>query len=451
MTHEGLRALNRFGLGARPGESGRIRNPKRWLRAQLDPANARLADDQLPSFQEIGDAIRALRQARRDEEARKKARQMIRRIAVREGAAALRRRIVSETPFVERLTAFWSNHLCVSAQGKLGVVPLAGHYERTVIRPHVLGSFRDMVAASAQHPAMLLYLDNAQSIGPSSRAGRMASRRGRQRGLNENYARELLELHTVGVDGGYTQEDIEQLARIFTGWTIAGVGPRAKNAADPVFAFRNLLHEPGDKTVMGTRYRAEGVAEGEKVIRDICRKPATARFVAQKLARHFVSDDPPANAVARIAEVFQKTDGDLLRVSQTLIDLEEAWSPDHRKFRTPQDWLTAVLRAVGAKEAPPVMGEALRQLRQPLWAPPSPKGYGDSAQDWADPDSLMNRAELARSVSRRLNRSGLDPMRLLDVAELTDGDPLSDLLADDSIPRDERLALAIAGPAFQWR
>ncbi|MGH7477189.1 MAG: DUF1800 domain-containing protein, partial [Longimicrobiales bacterium] len=411
--------------------------------------------------EELGDALRGLRDAQADRrpEDVQRARRRIVEIAAAESSLALHTRITTARPFVERLVAFWSNHLCVSASAKLLVAPLAGAYEREAIRPHVLGRFEDMVLASAQHPAMLLYLDNAQSIGPASRPARLGARRGVQRGLNENYARELLELHTLGVDGGYSQQDVQELARILTGWTIAGLsfGGAARRrpgaAADgPVrFAFQPLLHEPGAKSVLGVRYEEAGVEEGERAIRMLARHPSTARFVATKLVRHFVADEPPAAAVDTLARVFRQTGGDLAEVTRALVALPDAWQPSRRKFRTPQDWLIAVLRAFHAGDASTALLPVLRQLRQPLWAPPSPKGYGDLTQEWADPDALMNRAELARTIGRRLRELNADPALLLDVIDVAPSDPLRAMLADTAIPREERLALAVAGPAFQWR
>jgi uncharacterized protein (DUF1800 family) len=373
---------------------------------------------------------------------------------------------------VERLVGFWSNHLCVSIGAKVLVAPLAGSYEREAIRPHVLGRFEDMVLASAKHPAMLVYLDNFQSIGPNSGGARLGQRNGARRGLNENYARELLELHTLGVNGGYTQQDVQELARVLTGWTISGLGGpgaralqgrlgrRGRGAARPepdgpgtpiAFAFQDLLHEPGSKTVLGRRYDEAGVQEGERVIRDLCRHPSTARFVATKLVTHFVSDEPPAAAVDRIANVFRSTDGNLGAVARALVDEPEAWREGAQKFRTPQDWLIAVLRAFGAREVNPNTPVLLRQLRQPFWSPPSPKGYGDGMSEWADPDSLLNRGELARTISRLPGVGALDPRELLDIVDVPTGSPLHSLIADTSIPGTERIALAIAGPAFQWR
>jgi uncharacterized protein (DUF1800 family) len=387
--------------------------------------------------------------------------------------AALTARITSDRPFVERLVSFWSNHLCVSTGSKILVAPLAGSYERDVIRAHVLGRFEDMVLASAKHPAMLTYLDNFQSIGPSSRGARAGrGGTGQRRGLNENYARELLELHTLGVNGGYTQQDVQELAKILTGWTIDGIRgpgaqvinqPRRRGARGPAalqrreadgpieFAFQDLLHEPGSKTVLKERYSEAGVAEGERVIRALCKHPSTAQFIAGKLVTHFVSDEPPADAIDRVARVFRTSDGDLKAVARAVVDEPTAWRDDTRKFRTPQDWFIAVLRAFGASDASPNAPAVLRQLRQPVWSPAAPKGFGDTMQEWADPDSLLNRGELARTISRLAARSGLDPRSLVDVVDVPVGNPLHTLVADTSIPAPERIALAVAGPAFQWR
>ena len=449
-----LRALNRFGLGARIGERDRMDDPRGWLEAQLGSSGrgATLDEPSLTTLDEAGAALRAVRMAGRsgDQAAAAEARRSLRSLTAHEVAVVQRHRIRTDAPFVERLVAFWSNHLCVSV-GKVQVAPVAGHYERTVIRPHVLGRFEEMVLASARHPAMLAYLDNAQSIGPRSRAARGSARRGRERGLNENYARELLELHTVGVDGGYGQEDVEQLALILTGWSVSGIGPRDRSRSYG-FAFRPEVHEPGDKRVLGRTYRASGEEEGRAVIRDLCRRPETARFVSTKLVRHFVADDPPPDAVDQLTSTFQETEGDLREVSRALVRLDSAWDQVHLKLRHPQDWLTAVFRAVNADEAAPRAGQILRQLRHTQWAPPSPKGYGDRVVDWADPDSLMNRAELARSLSQRAGRrSGVTARSLMSVLDLAEDDPLVTLLTDTDVLVDERVALVLGGPAFQWR
>ena len=217
------------------------------------------------------------------------------------------------------------------------------------------------------------------------------------------------------------------------------------------FVFQPLLHEPGAKTLLGVRYQESGQDEAERAIRALSRHPSTARFVATKLVRHFVSDDPPAAAIDRIARRFRETDGDLRAVADTLVDLPDAWTADARKFRTPQDWLVAMLRAFNASEVNLLTLPVLRQLRHPLWSPQAPKGYGDAATEWADPDSLLNRAELARTLAGRLRANRIEPRELLEVVDVSEKDPLRALLSDTSIAPADRLALAIAGPAFQWR
>ena len=368
-----LRALNRFGLGARPGEASALGDPRSWLMAQLDDPPPLLDDPSLPTPEGLSEAIRALREAQRarDTEALGRARTLVRDIAAAEANASLTARLESKSPFVERLVAFWSNHLCVSAAGKPLVSPLAGAYERDVIRPHVLGRFEDMVLASARHPAMLLYLDNAQSIGPNSAGGRMSARRGRGRGLNENYARELLELHTLGVDGGYTQEDVQEAARVFTGWTVAGLGPGASRQAGSRrsrqvresrdgFVFQPALHEPGSRTVLGVRYAEAGVGQGHALIRDLCSHPATGRFIGAKLVRHFVADDPPPPPVAQVAAAFSRSGSDLKEVARVVVGLSEAWDPQHRKIRTP------ALRRRGRRRAASSPGAGSQRTRS--WA-----------------------------------------------------------------------------------
>lgn len=263
---------------------------------------------------------------------------------------------------------------------------------------------------------------------------------------------------------------------MLTGWTIDGIpgpgaraaagsrprgrggrlggGPRAQAAAPdgPLrFVFREALHEPGAKTLLGTRYNEDGEDEAVRAIKTLCAHSSTARFVARKLVTHFVSDDPPPAAVDRVAQTFRTSGGNLKTVADVLIDLPEAWQDDRRKFRAPQDWLVAVLRALGTTDVRENVGPLLRQLRQPLWSPAAPKGYGDTLQEWADPDSLLNRGELARTIARVPGLRDLDPRSLLEVVDLPANAPLAAMLADSTIARDERLALALAGPAFQWR
>ena len=245
-----------------------------------------------------------------------------------EALARIQRAALAECGFVERLVVFWSNHFCISA-GKGGLARMwAGSFEREAIRPYVLGRFADMLMAVEQHPAMLFFLDNQQSLGPDSRAGI-----NRKRGLNENLAREIMELHTLGVGGGYTQDDVTSLARIMTGWTYAG--RQGRLGAPGSFVFNANAHEPGAQRVLGKIYPAGGVEQGEAVLSDIARHPSTAKLIATKFVRHFVADDPPPALVARLQDVFTKTDGDLRALAVALVDSNEAWTTPIAKMRSP--------------------------------------------------------------------------------------------------------------------
>ena len=233
--------------------------------------------------------------------------------------------------------------LCRQCAGRAaGERTVAGAYEREAIRPHVFGRFEDMVLATAMHPAMLVYLDQARSIGPKSRAGK---RNGR--GLNENYARELMELHTLGVDGGYTQDDVRQLALMLTGWTVGGMIRGRNSGESRPFQFTDRLHEPGSKTLLRRRFAEAGVEEGRQAISMLCQHPSTATFIATKLVRHFVADQPHPMDVDFIARTFQRSNGDLRVVSLALLQLDSAFHGPERKFRTPQEFVIAAARALG--------------------------------------------------------------------------------------------------------
>ncbi|MDX1575707.1 MAG: DUF1800 domain-containing protein, partial [Kiloniellales bacterium] len=287
---EAFVAANRFGLGLRPGELGLTGgDPRGWLLAQLDAP--RVQPPELDGLSSAAPKVAEFRRARKKKGdlaamVRRRFREDFMREAGQRSLAAVR----SETPFRERLVAFWSNHFTVSVRKPI-VAGIAGAFEREAIRPHVTGRFADMLLAVTRHPAMLLYLDNAQSFGPKSRAGRWLNK-----GLNENLAREILELHTLGVEAGYSQDDVRNLATILTGWSLARPG---KDANPGGFKFHQRAHEPGDKVLLGRRYREAGMAEGEAALRDLAGHPATARPVATKLARHVIADDPPGPAVAR--------------------------------------------------------------------------------------------------------------------------------------------------------
>jgi uncharacterized protein (DUF1800 family) len=289
--------------------------------------------------------------------------------------------------FVERLVWFWSNHFCVSADK---VAAAAGPYEREAIRPHVLGRFVDLLQAVESHPAMLFYLDNVESIGPDSIAGI-----DRDKGLNENLARETLELHTLGVRSGYSQADVTNFAKVLTGWTWLPPGEPLHGGE---FVFNKLLHEPGPQTVLGRDYPDTGIEQGRAVLADLARHPATARHIAQKLAQHFLADEPPSALVGKLEKTFRETDGDLKQVAKTLVTADEAWTAPRTKLKKPSEWIVGALRAIGAQSAVPVprlMG-AQAQLGEALWRPPAPIGFSDSEAAWIDAVSPRHRQRICR-------------------------------------------------------
>jgi uncharacterized protein (DUF1800 family) len=308
--------------------------------------------------------------------------------------------------FAERLVLFWSNHFCVSAQKGQIVRATAGSLEREAIRPHVFGKFSDMLLAVEKHPAMLYYLDNRQSVGPNSRVGK-----NRKAGLNENLAREILELHTLGVNGGYTQADVTSLAKIITGWTFVGAGERLGPAGS--FVFTANRHEPSDQTVLGKTYRDTGVEQGEQALRDIARHPSTARHIARKLAAHFVADGPPPTLVERLAKVFRDTEGDLAELSRALISHDDAWKGELVKMRSPYEWLVAITRFSGV---PKEFGQVINPLNvmgAPLWSVPGPNGYPDTSVHWGSPESIRARLDLSANIARRFG-DRFNPSQLAD-------------------------------------
>ncbi len=344
----------------------------------------------------------------------------------------------AEIGFVERLVWFWSNHLCVSSF----VVPVtAGGYEREAIRPHVLGRFADMLVASASHYAMLEYLDNARSVGPNSVAGLVG-----KVGLNENYARELLELHTLGVRSGYTQDDVTSLAKVLTGWTF--IGPVVPGHGLE-FVFSPRLHEPGPQVVLGKTYAETGMNQGRAVLVDLARHPATARHLATKLARHFVADDPPPALIGRLARRFLDTDGDLKEIAKALVEAPETWETPPTKLKRPNEWLTAVRRALPDAPGDVVRGLQVRlDMGEPLWGPPQPEGFLDLQASWAD--GLAQRLDIAARNGERM----ADSVDAMDLIETTLG-PLASTDTRRAVARAESRAqaitIALMAPEFHRR
>ncbi|MFH6783557.1 MULTISPECIES: DUF1800 domain-containing protein [Methylobacterium] len=451
-------ALGRFGLGARPGDLAREEPVEESLRREVLAGTV-----PLPSGPDLSATPTLLAGLGAEEQARKLVRagppdaampagpapQPIQeRVYRAEVAARLALAQGAPTGFVERLVWFWANHFTVSVARGPRMRVSAGAFEREAIRPHVLGRFRDMLLAAATHPAMLIYLDNVASVGPNSPAGqRKGSGLHGNKGLNENLGRELLELHTLGADGGYAQADVTALARILTGWSVQRDG-QAEGLPGST-AFRRGAHEPGAMALMGRTYLDVGPEQLRMALADLAAHPATARHVALRLARHFVADDPPPALVARLSQTFLDQDGDLARLALVLIESPEAWDPVPRKVRSPQEFLVAATRGLALAPEPRVVMGALASLGQPFWSAPAPNGYPDEAGAWASPEGLRTRLDVAARAGQLA--AGTDPTAFADavLGPLATDETRTALRRAES--RAQGIALVLMAPEFQRR
>jgi uncharacterized protein (DUF1800 family) len=471
-------AANRFGLGRRFDDPA-IEDPKDWLIRQLgdyDPAPAAIAglagrEAIAADYAEYRDERQAMRRAAKNADMRddddgadvqamrRMARAGFRRHYVEAARARLAAAVATRAPFPELLVHFWANHFAISAD-KQAVVGFAGNYENEAIRPHILGKFPDLLIAAVRHPAMLLFLDQAQSFGPDSPFATRVRNRGRRQapGLNENLAREIMELHTLGVRAGYTQADVTSFAKALTGLTVAGLGRGAGQRLMPAGArpgetvFVERLHQPGAQTILGKRYDQPGERQAEAVLRDLAVHPATARHVATKLARHFSGDEPPATLVDRLASDFESRGGDLPSLYRTLIASPEPWAAEPAMFKSPWDWTVSMLRALKT----PGLGERqniaaiFAQLGQPLWRPGSPKGYDDRVATWAGSAALMQRVELASRIAGRIaDRADARTLAPIVLADALTPDTAQAIARADS--PGQGLAMLFASPAFLRR
>jgi len=437
---EAALALHRFGMGPRPGSIAAIEtDPRGALIAELEqPSTSLAAASALPTsakaFRAVNEAnakrqAKTILAAKAQKEAKRQ--QMAEASSMMEGGEqdtnAMAAKIAAEAVpdpgrqfyldeakirteaalgaeigFVERLVWFWSNHFCISADK---IQSMSGAYEREAIRPHVVGRFADMLLAAEGHPAMLFYLDNPGSMGPNSIAGI-----NRTRGLNENLAREILELHTLGVRSGYNQDDVISFANVLTGWTLVPPPDNPEHGGE--FTFNPRLHEPGAQKVLGKLYDDETVEQGRAVLRDLAAHPATATHLAGKLARYFIADTPPPALVERMAKVFVDTSGDLKEVARTMVSSDESWTQPPTKLKRPSEWVVGMVRAAGITQTDPARftgGQAL--LGEPLWRPSSPKGYPDDEASWID--GMGRRLDVANNVAERVSGK-VDPQDVIE-------------------------------------
>ncbi|MGO9389848.1 DUF1800 domain-containing protein [Rhodoblastus sp.] len=358
--------------------------------------------------------------------------------------ARINRAFIARVGLVERLVAFWSNHFAISVAKGGPTRAAAGAFEREAIRPNVLGRFSDMLLAVESHPAMLFYLDNQQSIGPDSPAGQK-----QHRGRNENLGREILELHTLGVNGGYSQADVIALSNMLTGWRF--VGREGKLGTPGSFVFQPHIHEPGAQKLLGADYLQAGQDQAQAALLALARRPETARHLATKLTKHFIADAPPQALVDRLAQVFVKTDGDLRAVSLALVDSPEAFAAPPTKMRTPWEYCLASARLFGrAPDDPGPVLSSLAMLGQPLWRPPGPNGFPDDSAAWTSPEGMKLRLDLASQWANRL-RDPPDPRELLDAAFGAGASDETRKTVARAETRAQGLALLLMAPEAQRR
>lgn len=464
MSIESTIAANRFGLGARPGELKKLENdPRAYLLDQLKgPSSQPAYIRQIPSSEKM--LTNALHVRKMQREIKKAAGEektsdseynyaaTVRSYYMDQVSARFRNAAETDYPFHERLVYFWSNHFAVSAD-KQPISALAGAYENEVIRPNLGGKFIDLLLAAEKHSAMILYLDNERSIGPNSMMAKTARRRRVKKSadINENLAREILELHTLGVSGGYDQADVTAFAHALTGWSVGSDQGRFKQGVPGAFVFREGIHEPGPQTIMGRKYSQQGVAQGEAILRDLAEHPSTARFIATKLVRHIVADDPPEKMVKRVAKVFLKTGGDLPQVHAALVNSKEAWKTPLSKYKTPQDFVISTFRAFDrVPDKTRLIVTALEQMGQMPYRPGSPAGWPDTSDHWGGADALYKRIEWSNSVARMAG-SRIRPMELGEMvlgANFGDHTRTAVARAESAV---QGTTLLLASPDFQRR
>ncbi|KXV72169.1 hypothetical protein AD952_05470 [Acetobacter cerevisiae] len=430
-------AINRFGWGQRDDTLAEA-SLHDWLSCQLGQPDTAV-------FRNVGPCSEGLIALREQRRTKMQGDPLVTPIFQAEVAAQLDNLLLTEQPFRERLAWFWLNHFTVSLrQGSTKAV--LGAYMREAIRPHVTSRFSDMLLAVMRHPAMLMYLDNASSIGPNSPAGRKS-----HHGLNENLARECLELHTVSPAAGYSQTDVTSFAAILTGWSID------MKAEQPGFVFREKAHEPGEKTVMGQTF-PEGEDGGLQALHFLGTHPATYRHIATQMVGHFISGTPAQQDISHIAAVLQNTEGDLREASLALATLHDA-NRTGSKFRSPMDYATAVLRALsfGGEPSQPadphspahVLYAAFASLGQPLWKAPLPNGWSDNAAEWSAPADMLARTDWAWRMAAHARNA--DPMQIAHIALGPALRPRTELAMHHAGSRQDALALLFSSPEFQSR
>lgn len=440
-------ALTRFGLGARPNDFSRVgKHGKDWLISQIETPiqHWKAAKSLKPSDVLAQDILKVRAEKRKGANIQPNA--IFRKVYAEEVKQRVLEGVRSDRSFDERLVRFWSNHFSV-AIGNTQTIGLAGVFEREAIRPHIYGRFEDMLLAVLRHPAMLYYLDNTASFGPNSRTGRK-----RGRGLNENLAREVMELHTVSLRTGYSQQDVEELAKALTGWTVKVL--RSQPGAMGKFSFAPQIHEPGARTFLGKTYAAGGEEQATRMLADLVAHHATAEHIAKKITAHFISDNPQSDDVAALANVFKATNGNLKDVYLALVERKSAWEENQNKLKSVEDFILSTFRGLGVdaitntKLAARAMN-TYTSLGQVPFTAPSPQGWPDTAQAWAGPNAIQKRIEWAQQVASLITEVSPEDFFKTALGTQTGATTRQAIARAES--REQGLVLALMSPEFQRR
>ncbi|AFY55579.1 hypothetical protein Riv7116_3104 [Rivularia sp. PCC 7116] len=470
-----LHIVNRLSFGAAPGDVVKVKEIgiDKYIQQQLTPESIpepqslknqlsqlqtlKLTPAQLYSQYSVGTLTKPTPEIRKK---RRKKQRLIRKQAVR---ARLLRATESPRQLQEVMVDFWYNHFNVYQNKGLTRLWMSA-YEEQAIRPHVFGKFRDLLGATARHPAMLFYLDNWQNTAPNNRP------KGRFKGLNENYARELMELHTLGVDGGYTQEDVIVLAKIFTGWGFHNKPRKVKNGYD--FYFNSKRHDFTDKVFLGKQIKGSGIAEGEQALDILAKHPATARHISYKLAQYFVADEPPKTLIEKLSKSYLATDGDIQAVLKTLFQSSEFWDRKYynAKFKTPYQYVISSIRATDTPINDfPRINSILHRMGMPLYGNPTPDGYKNTQQAWLNPNGINWRLSFANTIGRgglknrnRNNKKNNNnkntprrPNKSIDSAQLANtlGNNFSAKTQEvlNESPPKQRAVIILGSPEFMYR
>lgn len=438
QSNANIVAANRFGYGVLKNSNLKSQlSAKLWLKSGL--IEPKFSDD-LPSSIDIRQQLAAYRALKKSKNKTltKSQKNYHRKTYDTFIQDSLQQLVYSEHSIQWRLLDFFSNHFSVTAQN-IPLTALSPTLEREAIAPNLFGLFEDMLVSVVQHPAMLLYLNNERSFGPNSKWGK------RGKGLNENLAREILELHTLGVQGGYEQQDVLELAKGITGWSIANVA----KAPDQGFVFYSKGHEPGKRVLLGKVYQAQGLEQGITMLKAVARHPSTRQHICRKLATHFISDQPSAELIQKLENTWSKTNGNIKAVMTTLIDAEESWSPSTEKFKSPRDFVLSTLRLLKPKKVNSrQFYQMLKQLGQAPFKAGSPAGYPDTEADWLGANALMTRIDLATTIAGRYKPNAEHLLSQSFADTVTEHTYLSVVRAES---RHQAASLFLLSPEFQRR